>query len=42
MFLNINRYRIVVVTSQRVLVVDAGKVNKRSPCVMPLVPAHMS
>jgi cytochrome c biogenesis protein CcdA len=25
-----------------VLVVDAGKVNKRSPCVIPLVPAHMS
>ena len=30
MFLNLNRYRIVVVTSQRVLVLDAGKASMRT------------
>ncbi len=30
MFLNLNRYRIVVVTSQRVLVLDAGRASMKT------------
>ena len=30
MFLNLNRYRIVVVTSQRVLILDAGRASMRT------------
>jgi hypothetical protein len=30
MFLNLNRYRIVVITSQRVLILDAGKASMRT------------
>src|ERR1022692_636925 len=32
MFLGLNRYRIVVVTSQRVLILDAGRASMKTAC----------